>query len=475
MGTGRVSCRVCVKMSRIAFKKATGLQPLGAQVQKFIRDEDGTILAFVAVMFLIMVVASGGAVDFMRQEVERARLQDALDRGVLAAAAFSQDMDAEDTVGAYLDSSRVPLSVVVAVVPLDNGNTRTISATARYDVRTFFLKIIGINSLGVVANSMATQSQGNLEISVVLDITPSMEGTKMANLKVAAAEFIDTILTEDTKDFTSVNLIPYGGQTNPGAALFGKLNVARVHDYSSCVTFADAAFDTTSISAATPFSQFPHFSITSDSDWTWGWCPDEVSAAIPMSNDADALKDRITDMRMHGKTGINNALKWGAAMLDPAIQPIMSLLAADGEIDAGFANRPVAFNDGGTKKFIVLMTDGRSTNQITVANGYYDTEAEIADLATDVLNYSNGYYEVTDAVQSASQLLRLCAATKAQGITIYTIGFALDMTQAWGVKAAADLETCATSSGHFYEVEETEIATAFNSIARSIQTVKLVQ
>ena len=104
-------------MVRVAFRKATGLQPLGVQVQKFIRDEDGTILAFVAVMFLIMVVASGGAVDFMRQEVERARLQDALDRGVLAAAAFSQGMDAEDTVGAYLVSSRVPNTVDLDVVP----------------------------------------------------------------------------------------------------------------------------------------------------------------------------------------------------------------------------------------------------------------------------------------------------------------------------------------------------------------------
>jgi Flp pilus assembly protein TadG len=462
-------------MARVVLLKALSLRPLGNHFRKFAKDEDGGILMFVVILFLMMVVVSGGAVDFMRQEVERARLQDSLDRGVLAAASFTQSMDEEETVRAYLDSARVPASATLAVLPSEDGNTRKVSAQAEYDLRTFFLKIIGIRDLTVAAQASASQSQGNLEISLVLDITPSMKGTKMANLKVAAAEFIDTILTEDSKDVTSVNLIPYGGQTNPGAALFGKLNVARIHDYSSCVTFEDAAFDTTTISATTPFSQFPHFSITSNADWTWGWCPDEISAAIPMSNDADLLKQRIVDMRMHGKTGIQNALKWGAAMLDPAIQPIMEDLAADDVISDDFADRPVAFDDAGTKKFVVLMTDGKSTNQVTVADGYYDTEEEIADLATNVLNMSNGYQEVTDATESASQLLRLCAATKAQGITIFTIAFALDMTRADGIKAAADLETCATSSGHFYEVEEFEIATAFDAIARSIQTVRLVQ
>ena len=53
--------------------------------ESFLRDEDGAILPFTLLMFLIMVVATGMAVDYMRHETLRAELQNGLDRGLLAA------------------------------------------------------------------------------------------------------------------------------------------------------------------------------------------------------------------------------------------------------------------------------------------------------------------------------------------------------------------------------------------------------
>ena len=117
----------------VAFKRPFGLCRIGSSVQRFASDESGAVLAFVLPLFLMMVVVSGGAVDFMRQEVERARLQDGLDRGVLAAAAFGQGLEAEDTVAAYLASARVPANVVLAVGRDDAENSRRVSAQAPKD------------------------------------------------------------------------------------------------------------------------------------------------------------------------------------------------------------------------------------------------------------------------------------------------------------------------------------------------------
>ncbi|MFQ5636214.1 MAG: TadE/TadG family type IV pilus assembly protein, partial [Gammaproteobacteria bacterium] len=57
----------------------SGCRRLRRLVSEFSRDEDGAIVAYVLLMFLMMVVAAGMAVDFTRQESARADLQNALD------------------------------------------------------------------------------------------------------------------------------------------------------------------------------------------------------------------------------------------------------------------------------------------------------------------------------------------------------------------------------------------------------------
>ncbi len=71
----------------------------------FIQDECGGITIFVLILSVLMLVAGGMAVDFQRQELARADLQNALDRGVLAAT----------------DSNQCPVSGEFAVRPSVNN------------------------------------------------------------------------------------------------------------------------------------------------------------------------------------------------------------------------------------------------------------------------------------------------------------------------------------------------------------------
>lgn len=96
------------------------------------------------------------------------------------------------------------------------------------------------------------------------------------------------------------------------------------------------------------------------------------------------------------------------------------------------------------------------------------------DLYRDVTNSNSAYNDwLTYSARSPSEANTLmqasCTAAKTQGITIFTIGFETNND------AEYQLETCASSSAHFYSADGIEIATAFNAIANSIQKLRLTQ
>jgi Flp pilus assembly protein TadG len=58
----------------------------------FLRSERGTMTILTLSLILILFTVGGFAVDMMRYDHERARLQSSLDRAVLAAADLQQDL-----------------------------------------------------------------------------------------------------------------------------------------------------------------------------------------------------------------------------------------------------------------------------------------------------------------------------------------------------------------------------------------------
>jgi hypothetical protein len=70
----------------------------------FFRDDRGALTPLMLVMFTGIILTTGVALDLIRQESERTDLQDALDRGVVAAASLTQSLDPEATVRARFKS-----------------------------------------------------------------------------------------------------------------------------------------------------------------------------------------------------------------------------------------------------------------------------------------------------------------------------------------------------------------------------------
>ncbi len=77
-----------------------------------------------------------------------------------------------------------------SVVVLDGLSSRDLQATARAATDPFFLHIIGIEAFDAQAGSRAAQAITNVEIALVLDVSGSMLGAKITNLRTAASHFV---------------------------------------------------------------------------------------------------------------------------------------------------------------------------------------------------------------------------------------------------------------------------------------------
>ncbi|MCZ6735665.1 MAG: pilus assembly protein TadG-related protein, partial [Planctomycetota bacterium] len=132
------------------------------------QDECGGITIFVLILTVLLLVAGGMAVDFQRQELARADLQNALDRGILAATNSNQvyassgplsvDEQAELLVYEYLASrndTTYALNVSVAVAQEVAG--RSVTASADHPLDTIFLRMMGLNTLNVAVEAGAIQ------------------------------------------------------------------------------------------------------------------------------------------------------------------------------------------------------------------------------------------------------------------------------------------------------------------------------
>lgn len=222
-----------LKRSRVAFLKQFG------------RDEDGSIIILTILLLIVMLVMGGMAVDFMRFESRRALLQSVSDRAVLSAASLDQTLPGDEVIIDFFDKAGFDGTIVgTPTVKKEPGTgSSEVSVNSRIDVNTFYLRLIGIDELSAPASSSAVQGAGNIEISLVLDISGSMrhwvqvdeavinETTgepelneagdvitqlvwrrKIELLQSAASDFVDDLLIEDYRGQISINLIPYSQQ-----------------------------------------------------------------------------------------------------------------------------------------------------------------------------------------------------------------------------------------------------------------------
>jgi len=197
----------------------------------------------------------------------------------------------------------------------------------------------------------------------------------------------------------------------------------------------------------------------------WGWCPGEDTAIQYYSDDAEALKDFIGDMRMHDGTGTQYGIKYGLALLDPNTRNAVAHLIENGVIADRFMDRPIGWNDDETEKFIVLLTDGQTTDQYrpTRPRDALNGEVELS------VQGSGSYSVMSNGRENVDKLMQQCDLAKALGVTVFTIAYETNAT------AAQQMRDCASSEGHFFHAQGDQIFDTFDIVARQINNLRLIQ
>ncbi|RDC75446.1 hypothetical protein DLJ49_01490 [Rhodovulum sp. 12E13] len=331
----------------------------------------------------------------------------------------------------------------------------------------------------------------------------------------------------------AVSIIPFSTQVNAGTLLAEHVDFSSQHAFNACARFDDDDFTTTALDPSDTLQRAGHFDIfTYDAPVdTFGVvCPfDESRHITPWSQNPEALKDQIDATWAGGNTSMDVATKWGVSMLDPAFRPVLDGLVASGDVDSNISGQPFSYNRENTLKVLVVMSDGQNTDEFRLREAYRSGDSPVyRDPETGALSYRYGttswYYSLNagewrnrpdggdDAERvswpdlldrmSVAHYARfvkaaaiggnwgnyynemftfvpawkknqrtsdICAAARAAGIVVYTIGM-----DTYG-QGADTLEDCAGSSTSFYDIDAIEISQAFSSIAQQINQLRLTQ
>ncbi|MEP2533405.1 TadE/TadG family type IV pilus assembly protein [Shimia sp.] len=363
-------------------------------LRQFWKEEDGVIVGFAVFLFMIILMIGGVGIDVMYSEMKRTRLQHTLDRAILAAADLDQTRDPQEVVEDYFEKAGMS-DFLSTVVVTDGLNYRQVEASATTTHDTMFMRLVGVDTLTAPASGAAIERIGNIEISMVLDVSGSMNSnSRLANLKIAANDFVET-MDENTEDGTlSISIVPYATQVSGPDELFAELNVSDEHSYSNCIDFTASDFNETGISTTEGFERTMHFDPWNEHDYRdndpsypTGHSSDNSGdpvcelqdnrEMIVLQDDVTELQNFISAMWGGGNTSIDIGMKWGTALLDPDLQPAVTEMIANGDIPDSFEGRPYSHAEAESLKVIVLMTDGQNTSQYYIQDDFRDGPSNV--------------------------------------------------------------------------------------------------
>lgn len=406
---------------------------------RFRAEDRGGMVIFSLFIFVAMMMVAGLAIDFMRYEMTRTQFQNTVDRAVLAAASLEQKQDPEAVVKDYfLKAGLGDFLGPVDVQETESSGTvsfRRVSALTGATLSPIFLSYVGMDEMPITAYSVAEEGISDLEISLVLDVSGSMGNksssgySKVYELREAAKDFTyhmqcnpnasrnsgEACSVEDGK--VSISIVPYAEQVTVGKTLLDQFNVTQEHAASHCVTFDEDEFTSAAIDPTVLIKRTGHFDYNnsaSRSPSSFVCLTDKWREIKPLMYDYHDVYDAIDALRASGWTSIDLGMKWGAALLDPAAQSVVTALTStavapgstETVVNTAFDGRPYDYDQAYNMKVVILMTDGENTYQHYLKDAYRDgpsvvwhyrkADGSLGDDVYSVYNASRNQYRWVD-------------------------------------------------------------------------------
>ena len=431
------------------------------RTNSFLSNTRGGLIIMFALLLPVLCMCVGIAVDYANAVRAQNKLAVAVDTGLLAVAKV--ELNGTDrrtlfnkTIMAQLQSESIDIELSnISLVVEETLNSVDVTAVVPAVVNNTIMDGFGFPTNRIGINASASHAVTNIEISLVLDISSSMKGKKLEDLKEATKLFLDTVMFTDGQpdDRVTVSIIPYGGSVRLPADVRATvpLNTSGMpffefESWSGCVQYKTSDFDDGGLSDVT------HKPIPQHWKWNNGnwWCPKPGNEFVPQTTDYDRLVALVDGFQLSDGTGSDHGILWGYKMLSPYWHD---------RIAGGEPGRPVDFDDETTLKVLVVMTDGGITAQFT------PNPSLLLSSQPPFKTKNNADYSKNVA---RSNFDSICNQSKGNNVTVYTIGFAVkNNTQ------LQDLQNCATSLAHYFTPDSNELQQTFKTIAASLSVPRL--
>ncbi|MFN3537176.1 MAG: ubiquitin-activating E1 FCCH domain-containing protein, partial [Brevundimonas sp.] len=201
-----------------------------AFMRGFARARQGGVAMMFALSLPVLTMTALVGVDVHRISTVRANLQDALDAAALAAAR-SPHMDDAGITTVGMAALRANLQAYPQITLREDLTTFRLTqqgaviADSKVDVDTLVANIflppygqVLDDQVQVGVESEVLRSSTNLEVALVLDITGSMAGGRIATLRDSATELVELVVqTQQTPYYSKAAIIPYSMGVNLGS------------------------------------------------------------------------------------------------------------------------------------------------------------------------------------------------------------------------------------------------------------------
>lgn len=434
-------------------------------------DTKGNIAIAFGAIVSALAMAAGLAVNTAQLSMTRSNLLNALDAAVTSTArdittGVIAEKDARKMVETFLMANGGTAFADADKIVLDDLSldkvTKRLSARASVEVDLAFPVFTAASTQRIVVDSAALYSDRKIEVAMMLDITGSMGGQKIKDLKSAAKNAVATFLGKQNAADPRVRvaIVPYADAVNTGSL------VRYVHNETGYTTGNPPAFDplvfastgkkdmvssngsvrpdrcATERKGSQQFTDASPLSAMVNRDYRLDFCP--KAELKPLTADKASLDATIDAFQASGFTAGHIGVQWTRYLLSPKWADVLPA-----------SSTPSAYGTAKSSKYAILMTDGEFNTAFAGTPKGGDTHGQ----------GGNG----------RSFAEKLCKEMRKDGIEIFTIGFMLKEKAAKDVmKACASSDTSAIS--HYYEVADgASLDAAFQAIAANIERLALTK
>ena len=440
----------------------------------FRSDQNGNLAVVFALMAILLMVAIGAGVDIGRWLHARDQTVTAVDAGLLAGGRWLQTNNT-DTAGAIAAAQTMYTQNVASRLPVINDTVAfaigsdgiSVIANGTAYIQTPFLQLANVDKLPLISPGQQPIAQAQLavggnggesiEVAMMLDITGSMAGQKISDLQASATDLINIVVWADQSKYTSkVSIVPFTEDIRlPSSALTAARGTAlptskkisgTTYYLSDCVVERTGTQKYTDAAPATAQYVMGHYTtnFTGSGSNKKGVCV-VPATVLPLTSDKTSLLAAVNSLTAGGGTAGHLGTAWAWYTLSPNWSSLWP------------SNAPAAYGTPNLAKIAILMTDGQYNTQ------YNSNGVSVNQNATSCPQAANGC--------STPQALAQCAAMKAQGITVYTVGFDLGGNQT----AIDTLTQCASDPSKFYNAanDGVQLKQAFRDIALKLSSLYL--